>query len=233
MLPDWIELPAPRPAAEIDYVSGVYVLLSNGEVMWAEKDIYDVYKLSKDYNTEFTPAAIKECGGDETWLGLRLPPDDRGHIPVMLSLSDIERWDMLQADFHEAVCNIRRWRENPSLDNAYWMLDTHPAFWSRRTDEPTWDWEASGHMQRVWFAPTGGGGWTMETGGHTEDMTSHFHDLRLDVYSDTFENCILKMAELVDKFFHEDGNEREGVEYEKSELELILKERLRKLDNEG
>lgn len=229
MLPDWIELPSPKPFAEIDYMGGAYVLVVDGEVLYSnDDDIYDVYSMASDYNFEFTPAAIEASGSEETWLGLHLPGDN-GRMTVMLALNDSERWDMLQNDYYQAVDNVYAFRENPIIETAYDMLDTHPAFWTRRTAEPTWNWENDGHVQGFWFAPSGDG-WMMEAGGHTEDMTDKYHDLRLDVYEKTFEDCLLALAHKVDKFFNVDGTEIPNVEYEKSEIELRLEEAIKELE---
>lgn len=229
MLPDWIELPPLRPYAYIDYrpLSQAFSVDMVGEDFTTFETLEEAYEFCRDFDFEITDRALQEAGAENN-NGFIFMPNNR----LLLVLNDIERWDMLQNDFHEAVHNIRRWREDPSLDNAYWMLDTHPSFWTRHVEVPTWEWKTDGHTKDFWFA-YGNGCWMMEAGGHTDDLMYKFHDLRLDVYEDTFENCILKMAELVDKFFHEDGNERENVEYEKSELELLLEERLRELDNEG
>lgn len=223
MLPDWIELPAPRPFATIHAQGGLFAAEgSDGEVIAVGIDIYDIYaRTSNNYNLEIT-AAAKAAGnvqGDEDFM-LSVPTDD-GMLLAMIIINDMERWDMLQGAFHDAVANIRAYRDEPSLSNAYNMLDTHPAFWTRVEEEPTWNWQIDGHVQNLRFF-LAEGEWMMEAGSHTPGFTGHYYDPRLDVYGDTFEDCLLAMAAKVDKFFHEDGTEREGVEYEKSKLELLL-----------
>lgn len=235
MLPSWIDLPTPRTFAEIDFIASpdgddAYILVHDGEIVYGSSDIYDVYEHAKEYNFEFTAAAIEASGSEETWLGVHLPRDD-GMITLMLAINDVERWDMLQNDYHQAVENIETFRADNNAASAFDMLDTHPAFWTRRAAEPTWDWQTNGHMQDIWFAPTGGG-WTMEAGGHTDDFTSKFHDLRLDVYGNTFNDALIELAQKVDKFFNVDGTEIPDVEYEKSNLELHLDEVMKGLEDD-
>lgn len=226
MLPDWIELPPLRPYAYIDYrpLSQVFSVDMGGEDFNAFETLEEAYEFCQGFDFEITDRALQEAGAENN-NGFITLPNNR----LLLVLNNIERWDMLQNDYHQAADNIHRWRAEPNLDNAYYMLDTHPAFWTRHKEEPTWHWETNGHVNGFWFA-RGDNCWMMEAGGHTPDLTSTFHDIRLDVWGDTFEDCIMKMAELVDKFFNEDGTERENVEYEKSELELLLDERLKELD---
>jgi hypothetical protein len=57
-----------------------------------------------------------------------------------------------------------------------------------------------------------------------------YHDLRLDTYEDTYEKGIIATAKLVHKFNDLDGSERPDVDYEKSELEVILEERMAEVD---
>jgi hypothetical protein len=51
----------------------------------------------------------------------------------------------------------------------------------------------------------------------------------LDIYAQTFEEAVVLLAQKVDKFFDIDGTERPDVEYEKSEIEKTLEERVKDL----
>lgn len=228
MLPPWIGLPAPRPFVYIDYNYELSYFVDFEGGIEVFDTLEEAYGAVDNYNFEISPAALEAAGGNDD-DGLITIPASNGYSRLLIRLNDIERWDMVQWEYHQAVQNIRDWRDNPTLDNACYMLDTHPAFWTRHKYEPTWDWKADGHVKEFWFA-RGDDCWMMEAGGHTEDFVHKFHDLRLDIWEDTFEDCIIKMAVLVDKFFNEDGTEREGVAYEKSELELLLEERLKELE---
>jgi hypothetical protein len=71
----------------------------------------------------------------------------------------------------------------------------------------------------------------METGSMVPPERKHrYHDLRLDTYEDTYEKGIIATAKLVHKFNDLDGSERPDVDYEKSELEVILEERMAEVD---
>lgn len=122
------------------------------------------------------------------------------------------------------------WQEDPQKwDRAYAFIQGHPAFWVRREAKPTFEWETSAGFSSLWHGLThdkeGKPCLMLEHGSHiAPEYTTHYHDLRLDVYAPTFEEGLVEMALLVDKFFHPDGTEREGVEYVKSPLELDLEE---------
>ena len=139
--------------------------------------------------------------------------------------TDDHREDMqdLEQAYLVGIQNILAWRDNKDdFVASYRMLDTHPTFWVRNTPEKTLEWKTIGHVQGFWHALSRTG-MVMECGSHVPDTYGyHYHNLRLDTYGTSYEDCIVKTAALVDRFFHEDGIEREDVEYEKSQLELDL-----------
>lgn len=132
--------------------------------------------------------------------------------------------------------NALAYLKNPTDFMLAWnFLDHHPFAWYRWNKERPDDWATEGLISKMWLQPTydkeGNILFMMEAGAAVEpERTSHYHDPRLDVYAPSFNDAIIEMAALVHKFFHLDGSERENVEYEKSELELTLEERMKEVE---
>ena len=221
-LPDWLEenLPTPRPVEYIYYRDGAFYFRN-----WPYKALIEVYDaVPKKSNMDFDQSVKDHMG----WTDDDVFFTEEGNNRLFLSCTDQTRRWLVEENFKNAVENILRWRESKGdFTSSYYMLNSHPAFWTRHKAEPTFDWRDSGLVSgQFWFAPASPG-MMMECGGHVEpDYTDTYHDLRLDTYGKSFEDCIIQTAALVDKFFHSDGTEREGVEYEKSELELTLESRM-------
>lgn len=229
-LPDWLEsnLPIPRPIEYITYADGKFYFRGVGY-----DSLIEAYDSAKpDANVDFHESVMDKMGWTEDDFFLT----EKGHNRLLVTCTDqTYRW-LVETAFTSAQGSIKHWRDNKDDFHAsYYMLDTHPAFWTRLKVEPTTYWQDSGIVSaRFWFAPSTSG-MMMECGAHiAPDYTDTYHDLRLDTYGKSFEDCIVQTAALVDKFFHEDGTERENVEYEKSELELTLESQMaeRKAQNE-
>lgn len=117
------------------------------------------------------------------------------------------------------------------------FINHHPAFWYRWNENHEHAWTTDNGVSKMWIQPTlndeGNLVFMMEAGAAVPPArTTHYHDFRLDVWAPTYENGIIQTAALVHKFFHLDGSERENVEYQKSELELILEQRINELSQD-
>jgi hypothetical protein len=100
-----------------------------------------------------------------------------------------------------------------------------------------WRWETSGYCAKIDLTPFRDGGGdiviTLEAGQHvpTEQRHikidgeqrwvtvlntywTHFHDYRLDTWAPTYEDGIVHLARLVDRFFDTYGDERPGVDHD-------------------
>lgn len=114
---------------------------------------------------------------------------------------------------------------------AYYFLSNHPAFWYQpRPEEYPHQWQTGSAISKMWIQPTtndkGELVFMMECGATVPGTNHHYHDLKLDVYAPSYNDAIIQTAALVHKFYDVDGSERPDVEYEKSELEKTLDERL-------
>jgi hypothetical protein len=127
------------------------------------------------------------------------------------------------------------YEKNPNdFVTAYNWVDYHPAFWTRYTADSN-HWNIANNS-KVWV----GVGVhedsrkpyiMLEHGAAVPDeRTSTYHDLRLDVYEDTYEEAFIALAAKVHKFFDVDGSERPDVDYKKSNLEKLLEEAVADLD---
>lgn len=108
-----------------------------------------------------------------------------------------------------------------------WVL-SHPAFWSvGRTSPHYWNTNYGSASLEIIRNDKDELVYMLEAGAAVEpERVMHYHDLRLDVYAPSFEDAYVQLADLVDKFFHVDGSERENVDYVPSDLEILLKERM-------
>ena len=221
-LPDWLEsnLPPVRPVEYIYYRDGAFYFRNWPYATFAEA--YD--EVPNDANMDFDQSVKDKMG----WSDDDLFFTEEGNNRLFIAFTNQDHREVVEENFANSLAAIREWRENKDdFKASYCMLDDHPAFWTRHKAEPTYDWSNRGNVSdKFWFAPSTSG-MMMECGAHiAPDYTDTYHDLRLDTYGTSFEDCIIQTAALVDKFFHSDGTERGGAEYEKSELELLLEERM-------
>jgi hypothetical protein len=114
---------------------------------------------------------------------------------------------------------------------AYNFIQLHPVFWSCPRPEQyphQWDFD-SGHGS-LWVAVStnkDGPVVMMEHGSSVPPRHNHhYHDFRLDVWAPSFENGYVQMAQKVHKFFTLDGEERPDIEYQKTQLEVDIDDRL-------
>lgn len=243
VLPEWLQEclpPEDKPVYTIFWEGPVnggnaVVKTEEGEV-WGEfatvPEAYDSVKTDTEADIVFDES-IDGKGGrlDEgMWTASKVV---RGGMRALFSSTDDDKLALLKHSYKNWTdWAYPNWLENQdSIDGAYNYLSNHPVFWVRHDDEPTYHWETSSHTLAIWHAlmqdDKGGFVWALETGSHIEpDYVSHYHDLRLDVYAPTFEEALIELAKRVEKFFNPDGTAKKNVEYEKSDLELVLEERM-------
>lgn len=220
------------------------------------KDAYENnHELSS--NMRIDDSVLKELDVEDS-LFISYPSERNPKYSTMVvTTSDESRLMLLEYSYKSFLETAEKYREDPSnFRNAYSFVVDHPAFWikpekfqkldkddSSESENTKWrrnyDWKTSCD-QDVWTAPLFNKDkktgelkhcWALEIGGHiTDEYLYRYHDLRLDVYADTIEEAYVILAEKVNKFFNDDGTEKENVEYEKSALELELEERVAELD---
>lgn len=253
-LPEWLRniLPSVKTPYMVDYNvnQSTYVIKNPSREIASEHDtLVDAYEAAHDLNsqdedsggldiTDSVPEVRDNKFGRKM---LSVPTENSNFLRALMFITDAERLDMLKYDYYSWLRNSLVDFENDpeGFLTSYYFLDGHPCFWTHDnilgSDDFTFSWKTEGHVLDIWHHPTlddnGNLVFRMETGDHVEpDYTSHYHDLRLDVYSDSYENAIIEMAAKVHKFFAPDGSERENVEYEKSDLELTLEEQAKELE---
>ena len=189
---------------------------------------------------------------NETLGNSVLVPAEDGMLQWCGSFTDRDRLGLIEYVWHNFQKLDLQWRRKPNFLNSYNWLNGHPAFWVRasnhfdKTINP-WEWKTNGFLRDGKavhldvMEHDGDAVFAFEAGAHVpdgrewiaEDNThiiitgvyqTHYRDLRMDVYADSYEDGIIKLAVLVDKFFNIDGSEKENVEYEKSQEELKLEQ---------
>lgn len=151
----------------------------------------------------------------------------------MLLSGNLDDEALAKYDYMHYLFTVEHYLKNPDDFRASWAFFTHhPTYWSRhKADSDQWNKNYSDFWMDISTYKDGSTCFMFEAGaGVGEERTMHYHDLRLDVYSKTYEDGIIQLAALTHKFFDMHGTEREEVEYEKSELELKLEEASERLE---
>lgn len=238
-LPSWLNelLPEPKQPVAISYDADTKTAVNNyadgsTEVFDDIGQAYDVAE-SKGVGTEFSSSVEREFG-----LFVSIPSDRESFSRMLIPGSEVSHLNSLKYSYLAWTTGNLSWYEQSPDDfmAAYYFLDGHPCFWIKRTGGDAYDWETQGYASRLWHHPSYDDSKNvvhmMEAGAHVPgEYNQHYHDFRLDVYADSYENAIIETAALVHKFFNPNGTEREGVEYEKSQIELDLDEAAKRLED--
>lgn len=125
---------------------------------------------------------------------------------------------LLRARYSRWLELVESYEDDPEdFVNSFNFVSRHPAFWTRRADEPTYSWKTSEHHLKLWFQVStdarGNTQFLFETGGHVEPhYLDTYHDTRLDTVSSSYEEGIVKLANSTRKLFNSDGTARVGFE---------------------
>lgn len=250
-LPAWLTnlLPEPALPAAIKFSEGKYFVHypENGE--YPESAISgpfeNIVKAYESINTRETDPIFDESlpeledsrnRGGMIWVKSDL---GSGFTRSLISSTEDDHLNILRYHWDQWQKSTPEYFANPDdFLMAYYFLDGHPCFWTRELTSQgehrdPFSWKMSGHAMNLWSMPqlskenSTGVTFMMEAGSHiAPSYTSHYHDLRLDVYGTSYEDAIIKTAALVHKFFDLEGNERENVDYVKSQLEVDLEDSL-------
>jgi hypothetical protein len=245
-LPKWLTdlLPEPALPAAIKFSDGKYFVHypENGEypetaISEAFDTISEAYKSINTRETDpIFDESLPELKDKHNRGGMiSVESEHPGFSKILISSTEDDHLRILQYHYNGWRESAPEYLANPNdFLMAYYFLDSHPCFWTRQLTNSgevrdPFGWKMSGHAMDLWsmpeFSETNPTGVTfmMEAGAHIAPAyTSHFHDLRMDVYAESYEAAIIKTAALVHKFFDLEGNERENVDYEKSQLEVDL-----------
>lgn len=241
-LPEWLqkELPDPSAPATISYDkdTSTYVLVDDDGTSRSFDNLEKAY----DAERSAVDVVISEDVPESDDYGfITVPTHDRHHsVRMLFSRSDDDRVLSLVQEYEAFLQVASEYRDDSeNFAKAYSFVSAHPAFWTRGRglgNERAFDWTTYDfnipHFE-VALHDNGSHSWFIESGAHVPpDYTEHYHDLRLDVYGETPEACVLELAKKLDKFFNDDGSEKENVEYEKSPLEIKLDEVMKQYEKE-
>lgn len=235
-MPEFRTFDEPDPTSFLKYSEEDKVFYSDESTLESEQP-YDIYHdlKKKGFDVIIHQSALDTGqidGRDGMWF---VDSGRKGFHTAMIGPVDTRALDF--AHFYHWLKEARAWIEDQDdFMKAYGFLEGHPAFWKRPRPEvyPN-EWSTDEGVSTIWSSPTRRGDGSivmmMETGSMVPPQRERrYHDLRLDTYEDTYEKGIIATAKVVHKFFDLDGSERPDVDYEKSELELILVERLAEMD---
>lgn len=241
ILPEWLTkcLPPHKPRVVISWRDGAFHATGDDFEVTGNnlQELYD------EYNSDEVDVVLDDSvngHGGNLMGGMFFCEAEPGAktARLLLGMDDEEREALLKSKYKSFMeCQHPAYIADPgNWVFAYNWLQHHPVFWYRTEVEPTSRWITDDGLKSLWVAVSTRDNGTpvvmMEHGAHVEDdYTHHYHDFRLDVYASNFEDGYVQTAKLVHKFFNPDGTEREGVEYEKSELELELERRVAELND--
>ena len=173
---------------------------------------------------------VKAFSGEDDPHWLSVASDKPGFSRMLLATTDDLHVGVAKYAYLKFLESTLRYEANPSdFFTAYYWLDHHPAFYTRyKEDGNSWKTDNNDSIRLDLFKNESGQvTFSMEYGSSVPDARmEHYHDMRLDVYEKTYNDAIIALAARVHKFFDVDGSERPDVEYEKSELEILLEERM-------
>lgn len=180
---------------------------------------------------------VKQLKGEVYWAGDLTPTDNKPNSigeydfvcegTQLLLGGNIDDEALAKYDYMHYLFTVERYLSDPTdFLNSWEFFTRHPAFWTRhKPDTDQWNKTYSTFWMDITTRKDGSICFMFEAGsGVGEERTMHYHDLRLDVYANSYEDGIIQLAALTHKFFTLHGEERENVEYEKSQLELELEE---------
>lgn len=229
-LPSWVEetLPKQVPPATIYWNDKFHRVAVKNHPAGYFSTVVEAYKYLSQYNLDinFDPSVDGRGGKikhDSFWR-----ETGRGTIQRLSGMKNTRRRERLVRTYQEFLNEVdTAYRNDPNnWALAYEWLDRHPAFWTRNSTEEPFFWNTDQGLKNshnVIYSRHNPVVIIIEHGASSgPDYTQNFLDFKLTAQGRTFEDAYVALAKLVDQFYHTDGTEREGVEYEKSEIELQL-----------
>ena len=213
-LPDWVYEPMPTELTEIAIISWndefqefVVRFGKNNNMTTPFERIDEAYDFIKDKRNAQV-VFDESVHGHQGKIDVNMFFGENNRL--LISHTDSESLDLLQYWMDSFQETNAKYLENPhDWVQAYNWLDLHPAFW---THESGFHWNNSNGLSEIYTSV-----WrdsnktyvTFEHGSHVPPKYDHFyHDLRLDVVAENFENAYVKLAKKVDEHFDSFGVER-------------------------
>lgn len=238
ILPSWITdlLPEPVEPHVISLEGEDLVLTGPGEKeVNFGSDFQGLSSATRNVDVIFNEEVQEKFGIDRHTLGLTFPAS-KTSTGVIMSHTDQDRLRSLEGDFEDSLRHSLKYQADPSdFYNSYYLVDTHPVFWlCYDVEKSPWYWRTTGHAETLSQYVDKNNGQIvigLETGSHVEpDFKGHYHDYRLDVYADTFENAFIELAAMVNKFHYPDGTDKLEVDHIKPQWIVDLEDRIKEID---
>lgn len=178
------------------------------------RELYDYYDHSKvdiDFDESILDSPVTKGSIGLDFISIK--SKKRNFSRVLISVVDKKQLDVFH--YFKFLCLAKKWiadKDNWVL--AYNFIGRHPVFWHRtRTDKFEHEWVLDDGYHSLWTWVTTKDGKPvvcLEHGSSVPPNHDHYyHDTRLDVYGDTFEDAYIKLAKKIHQYFTIDGEERE------------------------
>ena len=219
VLPKWLtrEFPTHLPHMVISFKDGNFVT-SDRSTFATIEEAYDYASSYKDTNQVVLDASVDGHGGRLNSLGFFFcdPDFETGKTRLLMSYTTEEIVSNLKHDYLNWLTEICiDYSADPDdFITAHKWLSHHPVFWSKGTKEKSFNWATDVGLDKmsinIWAdKETGKPVVFLEHGAHYEkDYISFYHDARIFVQEETFEEAVISMAKKVNAVFDTDGYER-------------------------
>lgn len=232
VLPEFYTFKNREPEVVINIVSKTEIVLLddvNGNRKFTNVvEAYDYARQDLKATVIFTGDTEAVTGKKRRGKTLAVPHEDgRGGGRLLISHThDDDVWIAKETYLEFLYIALDYLKDPKDFVKAWVFVDSHPMGWGRGQGDSHF-WATDGSAGKVWIYPNrnekGKVRFMLEHGSQVEpERTSRYHDLRLDVYSDSYEEGFVKLAKKVNKFFYFDGSEKPDVKYKKSDLENRL-----------
>jgi len=223
----------PKPVVTIKYIKEYGVFAAEGiREQWDSiVDAYDSLD-KKNVDIEFDESIREslEVDTDSNLTMLSIKQKDSKFHRALIGRVNSRPLDF--NTYYSFLLTAKEWlTDQNNWVLAYNFIQEHPAFWSRpRPEQYPYEWDFDGGHGSLWIGVStnkDGPVVMMEHGASVPPLHNHhFHDFRLDVWAPNFEDGYVQMAQKIHKFFSLDGEDRPDVEYEKTQLEVDIEDRL-------
>lgn len=223
-LPQWVEdgFPARKPILtlsamqEVDGTWVAYVTDDEDTHYVTPVEAYDA-RNSNELDWQFTKL-INRPGWGRVRGGLFFEKGAGHRLLIAHTSEDTE--NIIRSDYYYFLKLTKKYRKNPkNWALAYEWLRCHPLFWYRQYDtvkkEHVGHWETDNGLDKTWVSVREGrakGGKVLIEHGPWHELSAPSLDHRLNAWAPTFEKAYVKLAKNVDKYYAEDGTDRNTSE---------------------